>query len=219
MNILIVAATDREISTTRELIGSESKSPLSHSYSFLTTGIGITRSTFELTHYLGTHSVDLVIQIGVAGSYHSKITIGEVVWVVKDCFPDLGADTDDGFLSLTDIHLASEEFFVESDVSDIPKLSVLSALKKVTGATSDIIHHREERISEIKNRFQPDVETMEGASMMYVCEQLNVPCLHLRAISNDVTKRENNNWNLEKSLFSLNECLKELFLQLENQPL
>jgi len=55
-----------------------------------------------------------------------------------------------------------------------------------TDAASEIMRHRS----------GADIETMEGAAVAFVCRQLEIPMLHLRAISNWTGDRDRGEWNL-----------------------
>ena len=202
MKILIISATDIELQGVKSTIEKYQDFSLKHQYQFLTTGIGVAASTFATSKALLINPVDFVIQVGIAGSFSSKIGIGEVVWVVQDGFSDMGAATDDGFLSLKMLNLAESDSKVEF-LSEI-QIPLPKFLPKVTGVTSDTIHHQPMRINEIINQFNPAIESMEGAAIMGVCNQLNVSNIQVRSISNFVAPREENQWNLELALSSLN---------------
>jgi futalosine hydrolase len=54
---------------------------------------------------------------------------------------------------------------------------------------------------------------MEGAAFFYVCRQLNVPCIQIRAVSNYVEKRNRDAWNIPLAIKNLNTFAVE-FLKL-----
>jgi futalosine hydrolase len=66
----------------------------------------------------------------------------------------------------------------------------------------------------LAKKFNPDIETMEGATFFYICSRENIPFLALRAISNKVEKRNKNNWNIELALNNLSEKLVDIILTL-----
>ena len=45
---------------------------------------------------------------------------------------------------------------------------------------------------------------MEGATVFKVCEEMNIPCIQIRSISNKVEKRNKENWNLDLAISNLN---------------
>jgi len=219
MNILIVAATEKELQLTKTRIEQLRIGKRSHQYFFLIAGIGIASSTFTVTKTLLTHHYDFVIQLGVAGSYSSTINVGDVVWITQDCFSDLGAVTLEGFLSLKELNLAEENYDVDFKPELCKSIPLPDNLKKVKAVTSDTIHNHPDRISEISKTLQPDVESMEGASIMAVCNQLNVPNIQARAISNRVAPRDVNLWNIEMALTSLDQWFCKYVENLESSAL
>ena len=63
----------------------------------------------------------------------------------------------------------------------------------------------------IKTKFSPDVESMEGAVLHYVCLKENVSFLQLRSISNFVGERNKEKWKFKESVISLNEALQNIY--------
>lgn len=217
MKILFVAATDVEIMGIKNWINLQPSLTFSHNYSFLTTGIGIARATFVATKVLHQQKVDFVIQIGIAGSFHESIKIGDVVNVKSDQFSDLGADTQAGFLSLPQLSIEESDFSVTSFQKTSFSPPPLDDLTEVVGITSDTIHNRDARIEEIKKTIQPDIESMEGAAIMYVCQQMCVPNIQIRAISNLVAPRSENRWNIDIALDSLTNWGINYIIKLEKE--
>lgn len=203
MKILIIAATETEIKGVETWVNIQHLSSLRHKYTFLKTGIGIARATFATTMALHKHTYDFVIQVGIAGSFQKSIKIGDVVWVKRDTFSDLGADTQDGFLSLPMLGLEENQFELNYTETGISKIPLPSNLPPTVGVTSDTIHNREARIHEILTLFQPDVESMEGAAIMFTCQQMGIPNIQVRAISNYVAPRTRNEWDLDLALTAL----------------
>ena len=75
MNVLIVVATKLEI-TSDEI----KKNPT------LITGVGMVNTAIYLTKEFAKKKYDLVINMGVAGSFSKELKNGEVVEVVEDNF-------------------------------------------------------------------------------------------------------------------------------------
>ena len=203
MKILFVAATELEFKEIEAWEKTKHEDLLLHEYTFLKTGIGIAKATFAITKALLQHKFDFVIQVGIAGSFHKSLNIGDVVWIKQDMFSDLGADTQDGFLTLPQLGLEEKTVelnFPETGFSTIP---LPHDLPHAVGITSDTIHNREARIHEVFTQYQPDVESMEGAAIMFVCQQMGVPNIQVRAISNFVAPRTRNEWDLDSALTAL----------------
>ena len=63
-------------------------------------------------------------------------------------------------------------------------------------------------------KYDPDLESMEGAAFHYVCIQENVPFLQLRSVSNFVGDRVKTNWKMKESIENLNHHLSRIVLEL-----
>ena len=87
-------------------------------------------------------------------------------------------------------------------------------LQKVKGITVNTVHGNEESIAEIVNRLNPDVESMEGAAFFKVCKEFAVPCIQIRAISNNVEKRNKANWNMSLAIGNLNNQVARIIMEL-----
>jgi len=182
MNVLIVAATRSEITSDKI-----SDLPI------LITGVGMVNTAINLTKELSNNNYDLVINMGVAGCFSDEIKIGEVVEVVEDCFSEIGFENGESF---------SE--FSEFDIKMKYKVEGKTSLRKVKGLTVNTVHGNENSIHKMVERLHPDIESMEGAAVFKVCEEMKIPCIQLRSISNKVEKRNKENWNLDLAISNLN---------------
>ena len=182
MNVLIVAATKSEITSDKI-----SDLPI------LITGVGMINTAINLTKELNNNDYDLVINMGVAGCFSDEIKIGEVVEVVEDCFSEIGFENGESF---------SE--FSEFDIKMKYKVEGKTSLRKVKGLTVNTVHGNENSIHKMVERLHPDIESMEGAAVFKVCEEMKIPCIQLRSISNKVEKRNKENWNLDLAISNLN---------------
>ena len=78
------------------------------------------------------------------------------------------------------------------------------------------VHGNESSIAKIKERLNPQVETMEGAAFLMVCQKEKIPALQLRAISNYVELRNKENWNVALALKNLHDVV---FMVLNQLPI
>ena len=69
------------------------------------------------------------------------------------------------------------------------------------------MHGDDQAISQIVHRLNPQVESMEGVACMLACQELGVPCVQIRAISNYVEKRNKANWDIPLAIQNLNHEL------------
>jgi futalosine hydrolase len=70
-------------------------------------------------------------------------------------------------------------------------------------------------IKKLRRKYNPDIETMEGATFFYICAIEKIPFLALRAISNKVEPRNKKEWDIPLALQSLSETLFEVLLMWE----
>jgi futalosine hydrolase len=80
-------------------------------------------------------------------------------------------------------------------------------LSSVEGVTGNISHGSPESISRITAKFDPDVESMEGAAVFYVCMHEKIPFLEIRAISNYVESRDTAKWDIPLAIENLTDEL------------
>ena len=192
MNILLVAATKEEIDTK-----------LFKNYSILISGIGIANSCIKLTKTLIKEKYDLVINMGIAGSFNHNIKIGEVVEVIEDTFSEIGFESNEDF-----------EMFSQGLIKSIYSNTQKTKLKKVKSITVNTVHGNTKSIKKIIERLNPDIESMEGASIFQVCHEFNVPCLQIRSISNKVEKRNKKKWDIPLAINNLNQTVSEIITSL-----
>lgn len=192
MKILIVAATEEEITLLRTL--STDVKP-----DFLVTGVGMVSTTYELSKKLQEKKYDLVLNCGLAGSFDRSIPPGEVVQVIEDTFSELGAEDGNDFLSLQKIGLQGKDTFYSNYINSG------NNFMQVKSITVNTVHGNNDSISNVQKRLNPQLESMEGAAVFFICEKENIPCIQLRAVSNYVEKRNKSAWNIPLALRNLAE--------------
>lgn len=218
MNILLIAATEAEIAPLIEYIAPFKTAADSIKYAVgranitvLITGVGMVATAYILTRELVKHQYDVVLQAGVGGSFNRDIALGDVVLVSKDRFADMGAEDREAYIDIFDMGLlrGSEKPFTDTwlEMLDSQWLQHFP-VRQVAGVTVNTVSGNEKSIARIAGAFSPDVESMEGAAMHYVCLQEGVPFVQLRAISNYVEPRDKSKWQMGKAIKSLNDALK-----------
>lgn len=203
MNILVVAAT------SRELIGNQIDDLRlnfkSHkSIDVLITGIGIPNMILSLTNYLARNDVDFLINIGVCGSFSRKIPVGSVVEVVQDEFSEIGYEEGNLFTQF------NQDYNIQTYFKSNKTTNLISA----NAITVNTVHGNEKSIKRVCDRFNPDVESMEGAAFMMVSNYYNKPCLQLRGVSNFIEKRNRDAWNINLAVENSNKELYDIICEL-----
>lgn len=174
----------------------------------LIPGIGMTFTAYHLTRALYSSKYDLVINAGIAGSFRDELSIGTVVNVKTEQICDLGIEECNSVVSLFDSgFMESNQFpFEEGKMINPHNFSELD-LASVNGVTGNISHGSPQSISKITCDFDPDIESMEGASVFYVCLHEKVPFLEIRAISNYVESRDTTKWDIPLAIENLTDEL------------
>jgi futalosine hydrolase len=207
MEILVVAATKMEIAPFTEQ---------NTSTDILITGVGAPATIYALTKALQRKSYDLVIQAGIAGTFKNAFSPGETFVVKSDVFADLGIHERDDFFTLFDKGFANAD---ESPYSngrlENPSDNSFS-LPSASGITINTVTDKYAQTELFIKKYDPDIESMEGAAFHYVCISEGVKFLQLRSISNYVGERVKTNWKMKESITSLNENLKRITAQLQN---
>jgi futalosine hydrolase len=219
--VLLIAATESEAETFRKIDGIK---PSAAGFVFrdlelipLVTGVGSVATSWTMTKWISSNpKPDLAINIGIAGSYREEIRIGEVVVPVSDCFADAGIETADGFHTLSEAGLQDTNKFPFKDGKIIAENNYVKLLsghfKTVSAITVNSASGSQPTIDRLLKKYNPGIETMEGATFFYICSGENIPFLALRSVSNMVEPRNKDKWNIPLALASLSERIKEMFL-------
>jgi len=215
MHQLIVVSSQREIQPFIEKAGLSKEIPcykaigIRDDLSLMVSGIGSPETIFHLTRQLESTSINRVIQVGIAGSYNPEYALGSLVEVGEDCFADLGIDDNGRFLSVFDTGLADPEKEPFRKGKLINWQQGLTGFPVVKGITVNTTSGSQERIEQWKKTYQPDIESMEGAAAIFVCQNFDVPVIQLRSISNMVEPRNRDSWDLDLAVENLNKWLLE----------
>jgi futalosine hydrolase len=211
MQILIVSATLLEVESL--ILHFKAENIKSNFYSFkikavnfdiLITGVGLTATSFFLSNTLIEKKYDFVLNMGICGSFKNKISIGSVVSVISQNYGDLGVEDGNQFVPFANIKLPESEnvfnkFSFENPNSTVAKLPLVKSI------SVNKVHGKEESIKQVIEIFNPDIESMEGLAVFFVCIQKEIPFLEIRAVSNYVERRNVTNWNIPLALKKLTQ--------------
>jgi futalosine hydrolase len=178
--------------------------------SFHESGVGMMASTFSLTQLLYTEKPDLVIQAGIAGCFDTAIPLGKVVAVEDETLADMGVEEEGKWKDLFDLKLEKSSYppFEKKKLPNqwLDQYNLLK-LPQVAGITINEITTRPARIQQIIKKYNPCIESMEGAALHYVCRQNNTPFIQIRAISNYIGERDKSKWAIREAIDNLNNAL------------
>jgi futalosine hydrolase len=156
---------------------------------------------------LALRRYDLVLNVGICGSFDPALPPGTVVHVVSDRMPELGAEDGDKFLTVHELNLLGrDEFPFRGELLTNPApppIPALVALPAREGITVNTVHGSARSIARIVRHYAPAVESMEGAAFMYVCLAAGLPFAQVRAVSNIVERRNRRAWRIEEAVRAL----------------
>ena len=222
MDIAILAATEREMQPVEKAIGERLHSLRHHGFRYLVTGVGLMHSTHTMTRAFTAHRPDLAIQVGIAGAFDTKVHApGSTVAVHAETLGDVGASETDGtWKDLFDLGLEDSDappYRSKRLANPHARLLELTGLLLASGVTVNRVSADSADIDRIKAAYAPDVESMEGAALHFVCLQEGIPFVQLRGISNRVGDREKRNWRIDEAMNRLQESLANMLLRLNEK--
>ena len=209
--ILLIAATQFEIQSTIDWI---EKHNLNATIQVLISGVGTPTTMYTTMKSIAKEKPTMIIQAGIAGSYNPTIRIGDVVVVESEYWCDLGVEDHNEFHSLFEMQFANPNALPFSNgkiTCSFENQESIAQLRKVAGVTTNSAHGNATSIDKIKKKCNPDIETMEGAAVAYICAMENISFLQIRSISNVVEPRNRETWNIPLATEKLNCELQKIF--------
>ncbi|WP_375493034.1 futalosine hydrolase [uncultured Jatrophihabitans sp.] len=150
---------------------------------------------------LARAGADLVLAAGIGGGF-APLRAGDIAVASSLVFADLGADSPDGFLPVSQLGFGAERHYVEPklavEIADLTggHLGTVLTVATVTGTA--------ERAMQLADRFpQAVAEGMEGAGVAAAAHLHGAPFAEVRAISNAVGPRDRTAWEIPRALDAL----------------
>lgn len=205
MRIAITGATLMEIEMNKNIFVNKN-----HSITFHCHGIGMITSTYHLQKIFDTKP-DMVIQCGIAGVYKSDILIGETVLVENEMI-ESGTEDNENQIDIFELGLLTKNNspFINKMLPSPFVIEKKLPFKKVNGLTVDICSGNKKTIERRIKKYNPTIETMEGAALHYIGLMNKISFIQLKTISNFVEPRNKNNWQIDLALKNNNKALQHL---------
>ena len=203
MHLLLLSATDLEISETATWLNNHSLGLNALKPKMLICGIGQLQTAYALQNRIRLERPGLVIQAGIGGATE-KEEIGKVYAIGSEQMADLGVMEKTGFTDIFEMGLENRDRFPFRDGKlDNPYKLLLewTGLPVLDGVTVNGI--RSSDLAGFQRNPLRVVESMEGAALHYVCLMEKVPFLQIRAISNMTGDRDKSRWKLKEALKNL----------------
>ncbi|MFC8197434.1 futalosine hydrolase [Streptomyces sp. NPDC057298] len=152
---------------------------------------------------------DLVVSAGIGGGFPPDAPVGSLVLADEITAADLGAETADGFVPVTELGFGA--------VTHRPPESLVREVAAVTGAragavlTVNTVTGSAERAAELRRRHPGALaEAMEGFGVAEAAAAHGVPVLEIRAVSNPVGPRDRTAWRIGEALAALTGAFGKL---------
>ncbi|MYX26493.1 futalosine hydrolase [Streptomyces sp. SID8381] len=164
---------------------------------------------------LGGTPYDLVVSAGIAGGFAPGAPVGSLVVADEITAADLGAETGDGFLTVTELgfgttaHRPPESLVRATAAATGAAIGVALTVSTVTGTAARAAALRERHPRAL-------TEAMEGFGVAEAAAAHRVPVLELRAVSNPVGPRDRAAWRIGDALAALTEGFGKLAPVLES---
>lgn len=215
MKILLVSATSFEIAPYIQYLENnfEKKSFFEFtkdnlSIYILVTGVGALNTSFAIARIPNIKEFDLAINAGLGGAFNLSIPLGTVVEIFKDRFSDLGVEENDSqFTDVYELDLVNKNQFPFVNGQIVNQNKFNTSFPKYDAITVNTVHGTAESIDRIKAKYNPTIESMEGAGFFYACKILDLTCVQIRSISNHVIPRDKDKWKIQLAIDNLNKSL------------
>ena len=177
---------------------------------FHASGVGILASAVSFTRLVLQDKPDLILQVGIAGSFSNKLKLGDVVVVNEEMLGDMGVVENNKWKDIFDLKLEKSSYppFEKRALPNpfLEKYNLLE-LPQVNAVTMNKVSTEENVIKIIIEKYNPTVESMEGAALHYVCRELNTPFIQMRSISNYIGERDKAKWKMQLAIDNLNKAV------------
>ena len=181
---------------------------LIHHLILVTCGVGKVNAARCTQILIDNFSVDIIINIGVAGGISNNLKIGDIILgdeLVQHDFDITAFNHEKGFIPNIGVYIKSDEYLVNV-CEKILKSNGISYHKGVI-ASGDIFCTDYLMSSKINKKFNALCVEMEGASIAQACFLSHIPFIVLRSIS-DIPNSEN--------VITYEEFLRESSIKISN---
>ncbi|MFJ3672062.1 futalosine hydrolase [Streptomyces sp. NPDC090106] len=168
----------------------------------LAVGVGPALAAAATATALARAPYGLVVSAGIAGGFVPDAPVGSLVVADEITAADLGAETPDGFLPVTELGFGT--------VTHRPPPALVREAAAATGArtgavlTVSTVTGTAERAALLRRRHPSALaEAMEGFGVAEAAVLHGVPVLEVRAVSNPVGPRDRAAWRIGDALGAL----------------
>jgi len=181
----------------------------------IAAGVGPALAAAATATALAAAPYGLVVSAGIAGGFQPDAPVGSLVVADEITAADLGAETAEGFLPVTELgfgtvtHRPPEPLVRDAVAATGARPGAVLTVSTVTGTAA--------RAALLKDRHPTALaEAMEGFGVAEAAALHGVPVLEIRAVSNPVGPRDRAAWRIGDALEALTEGFGKLAPVLES---
>lgn len=159
----------------------------------LVTGVGPVEAAAATSRMLATSHPHALINAGIGGGFRGRAAVGDAFAIETDHL-EIGLEDGAPLPALP----GGAKFIAKVD-SDSGLIEACRRIGARIGSALTVtnVTISQQRAEELAERFEADVEAMEGFAVLRSAAVAGVPALELRGISNVVGPREQSGWNFE----------------------
>ncbi|MEU1178195.1 futalosine hydrolase [Streptomyces sp. NPDC005820] len=189
-------------------------------FDLLAAGVGPARAAASVSAALTAAALlgapyTLVVSAGIAGGFLPDAPVGSLVVADRITVADLGAESADGFLPVTELgfgtvtHRPPDSLVRAAEAATRGRTGEILTVSTVTGTAA--------RATALRER-HPDAlaEAMEGFGVAEAADAHGTPVLEIRAVSNPVGPRDRAAWRIGEALAALTKAFGKLVPALES---
>ena len=164
-------------------------------------GVGPAAAAAGTARLLARQRYDAVISAGIAGGIPGRAGIGDVVIATRSVAADLGAESPDGFLPMSQLGFGDE--VITPDLTLRHPAAVTGAVLTLSTVTGT------QQTAEVLAQRYPDAvaEAMEGFGVATAARGAGVRFGELRAVSNLIGPRDKSAWRVAHALDALTAAI------------
>nr|WP_268251816.1 futalosine hydrolase [Streptomyces massasporeus] len=157
----------------------------------------------------------LVVSAGIGGGFQPEAPVGSLVVADEIVAADLGAETEDGFLPVTELGFGTVRH--EPPAGLVRRVAESAGARAGAVLTVSTVTGTAVRAAALRERHPTALaEAMEGFGVAEAAAAQGVPVLEIRAISNPVGPRDRAAWRIGDALAALTEGFGKLAPVLES---
>lgn len=175
------------------------------------SGIGKIKATFSTFSLIHHFKPEYILNIGSCGGFKPEVNLEDVVIAKKIAFYDVDVPGWDKSFDNPKLATSCNENMIEHAVKIIKSKVHIGDM-----VCGDSFIYKDEQVKKIINDFKDVIACdMESGAIAYTAKTLNVPCLVIRGVSDNVLRKDNHitfdEYVLKASKSSANFC-KEYIL-------